>query len=189
MKKIQQSCPQTGPRPVKYRKRIFVVYRNKPCMPMRLGRANKYVKLGKARFRVHRKLGIRYLELLVKPQDEKTQPIRLGFDDGSVFDGFSVVSKYCHHENLELIHNKEIKERMDTRRKNRRTRRGKLRNRPCRFASRTKNKMVPTIRSMFDFRIDLFNKLSELVPISEVIWEKNSFNFWKKNCTGYFPLI
>lgn len=154
-------------------------------MPMRLGRAQKYVRLGKAKFMVHSKLGIRYLELLVEPSSFDKQPIRLGFDDGSVFDGISVVSKFVHHENMELIHNKNIKDRMDTRRKNRRRRRRRLRNRPCRLDFRTSEKMVPTIRSMLDFRMDFVNKLLEIVPISHMFIERNSFNFFKKNYGGY----
>lgn len=162
-------------------RRIPVVYKGQPLMPMRWGRAVKYVKLGKAKFRLHRKLGIKYLELLEKPCDMKTQTIVLGFDPGSVYDGFSVVSDQCHHENFELIHNKNIKKRMDKKRMYRRLRRGRLRNRPAKFGSRIKSKMVPTIRSMYNYRVWFIGQITKLYPISTIIYEKLKFNFYRKN--------
>ena len=165
--------------------RVPVIYRNTPLMPMTIGRANKYVGEGYGKFLVHPKLGIRYLKLMKKPSGFKFQPIVLGIDPGSVYDGFSIISKHCHHENFELIHNKSIKKRMDIRRNYRRTRRGRLRNRPCRFDSRIKSKMVPTIRSMYDYRIWLINYVTQLYPISYVGIEIPKFNFYKKNFGGY----
>lgn len=166
-------------------RRIPVVYRNTPLMPMRWGRAMKYVKLEKARFRLERKLGIRYLELLTKPCDMRTQKVTLGFDPGSIYDGFSIVSSQCHHENFELIHNKTVKKRMDKRRMYRRLRRSRLRNRPCRFDCRTKSKMVPTIRSMYDYRVWLIDKLTKIYSISNLSIEIPKFNFYKTNFGGY----
>ena len=154
-------------------------------MPMRWGRAAKYVKLGKARFRLHRKLGIKYLELLEKPSGFDTQKIVLGFDPGSIYDGFSVVSDQCHHENIELIHNKNIKKRMDKRRVYRKLRRSKLRNRPARFDSRTSSKLPPTIQSMLDYRLWLVNQISQLYSVNHVVYERPRFNFWKKKFSGY----
>ena len=153
-------------------------------MPMRWGRAVKYVKEGRGVFRIHRKLGIKYLELLVSPKTPiKNQEITLGFDPGSVFDGFSVVSNTNHHENFEIIHNKKIKDRMKARKEFRAIRRCKnLRNRPCRFDSRTSPKeLVPTLRSMYDFREWITSQIFQLYPISQIVYEKPKFNFWKKN--------
>lgn len=162
-------------------RRVPVVYKGKPLMPMRWGRANEKVKLGKARFRLHRKLGIKYLELLEMPSGFDVQKIVLGIDPGSHFDGFSIVSEQQHHENFELIHNKNIKKRMDKRRKFRKTRRSNLRNRPARFDSRTKKQIVPTIRSMYDFRTNTIDKFCQLYPISTCVIEDVRYNHFRNH--------
>lgn len=178
---LNASFPLADRKKTMFDQRIFVVYKNIPVMPMKFDRACRFVEQGKALFRVHQKLEVLFIELLEEPSGFKQQDINLGFDPGSKFDGISVVSKYCHHENFELIHNKDIKKRMDVRRKNRRHRRSRLRNRPARFSFRTAKKMVPTIKSMYDFRVDFISKLLEIVPISGVVIERNAFNFYEKN--------
>lgn len=169
-------------------RRVPVVYKGKPLMPMRWGRAVKYIRLGKARFRLHRKLGIKYLELLTRPCDMKTQKVVLGFDPGSVYDGFSVVSDQCHHENFELIHNENIKKRMDSRRSYRKNRRSRLRGRKCRQDNRTASRLVPTVLSMYHFRIWLVDRIKELFPVSIISYEHPGFDFRFKKYNKYAML-
>jgi len=88
-----------------------VVYRGKPLMPMRWGRVNKYLKLGKGVLK-YGKLGILYFKLTSKPTTLQTQEMVLGIDLGASYDGFSVVSKYLHHDNINTEHTRDIKKRM-----------------------------------------------------------------------------
>ena len=91
-------------------KRLPVLYKNKSLMPTKWKKAKRLVKIGKAKFK-YNKIGVRYLVLKFKPSGLKTQDIHLALDPGSHFDGISVLSKFDHHENIELYHNKTVKKR------------------------------------------------------------------------------
>ena len=78
---------------------------------MRWGRVNKYLKLGKGVLK-YGKLGILYFKLTSKPTTLQTQEMVLGIDPGASYDGFSVVSKTQHHENINTEHTRDIKKRM-----------------------------------------------------------------------------
>jgi hypothetical protein len=137
----------------------------------------------KARWMYSKSLRLNYIALLEPPSGFEKQDVSLGFDPGSHFDGVSVSSERCNHLNLELIHNKDIKKRMDRRRGWRRLKRSRLRQRPARFESRYSEKMCPTIRSMFNFRKFTIGEILKLFPISKAIFErvayqgKNQFSF------------
>ena len=75
-----------------FKKRIPVVYKNKPLMPMRWGRVKKFLKLGKGVLK-YGKLGILYFKMLAKPVDVRTQDVIVGLDPGASYDGFSIISK------------------------------------------------------------------------------------------------
>ena len=149
-------------------------------MPMRLSRAKKLEKLGKCKIKFDNKLCIYYIQLKYKPSGEERQPIILGIDPGSRWDGFSLLTLKEHLINFQLNHNKKIKKRMKDRSTYRRTRRSRLRNRSTRFDSRTAEKLVPTIRSMLEFRKWLELKLKYFYPISSVILEDLKFNHYKR---------
>jgi len=152
--------------------RVPVVRGRKPLMPMKLGKAHRFVNAGKAKWRWDNKLKIRYIKLLFEPSGYDTQAIHLGIDHGSMFDGFTVSSDCCQHENIELIHNKTIKEKLSIRRGYRRIRRSRLRHRPIRNNSRTASKRSPTIRSMLEYRMWLVDSIMKIYPISKIIFEQ-----------------
>jgi len=158
--------------------RIPVIYKKIPLMPMKLKRCIKYEKEGKGKFRFNNKLRIRYFELLEEPSGYDLQPLNLGIDPGSHFDGFSITSKFCHHHNFQLNHNKNIKELMIRRSMYRRLRRSRLRHRPIRFDSRTSKKLSPTINSMVEFRKWIINQILSLYPIKRVIVENVKYNHY-----------
>ena len=168
--------------------RVPVVYKDKPLMPMKIHRAYQYVREGKAKWRFNNKLKVRYIILLEEPSNTNTQPIHLGIDPGSHFDGFSVVSEYLHHNNYELIHNKGVKKRMDKRRMYRRLRRSKLRHRPIRFDTRTAEKLVPTIQAMVEYRKWMIRYILNLYPINKVIIEDVAFDHSRSRNGKYFSL-
>ena len=83
--------------------RLPIVYKNKQLMPMLWAKARKWAKQGKLKIK-YNKDGILYGELKYEPSGFDIQEIIVGIDPGSCFDGISVVSKECHHENIELLH-------------------------------------------------------------------------------------
>jgi hypothetical protein len=151
--------------------RVPVKYKNLVLMPTRLRKAKILVREGKAIFEYDNKLKLRYLQLKVSPSDTKLQELRLGFDIGSYFDGISIVGSKSHNINVEIIHDRSIKERMIRRARYRRMRRTRLRHRIVRLISRTKSKIVPTVFAIYQNRINVINKLTKYFPISKIIIE------------------
>lgn len=159
--------------------RVPVLFGSRPLMPSRLSKAKRLVSESKAKWYHSRRNRLSYIKLLVEPSNYELQDLHLGYDPGSHFDGFSISSKKYNHINLELIHNKGTKARMDSRRVNRRIRRSRLRTRPCRVDRRTSSKITPTMRSMLEFRVFTLNNLLQLFPVTRVIVEivkSNNFN-------------
>jgi len=160
--------------------RVPVLRGKIPLMPMKLSKAHRFVNQGKAKWRWDNKLKIRYIKFLFEPSGYRTQSVHLGIDHGSVFDGFTVSSNKCHHHNIELIHNKTIKDKMEKRAGYRRTRRFRLRHRSIRNKSRTSSKMAPTIRAMFEYRKWLVNNLLGIYPISKIIFEQVKYGGYQQ---------
>ena len=167
----------------KLSQRIPVVYHGKAYMPMRWKRAKALVKKGKAKI-CKTKDNILYLKLKYEPSGDETQDVVYAVDPGSMFDGVTVMTTYCHNFNCELIHTTKIKDRMDNRRMYRRIRRSRLRHRPARFNNRTKCKIPPTIRSKIEFRIFILCELMKIYPINIVCVEDVRFNHYKYKHQG-----
>jgi len=155
---------------------------------MRWGRVNKYLKLGKGVLK-YGKLGILYFKLTSKPTELKTQEIVLGIDPGASYDGFSVVSKYLHHENVNTEHTRDIKKRMAKRALFRRIRRSRLWHRKARFDNRTASKLPPTILSKVNFRKWIIIKLSQLYPINKAVIEDVKFDHSKDPAGKFYSLV
>jgi len=163
-------------------------------MPMKASRVKKFIKNGTAKIRYDRKLHIHYLQLLVEPSNLEVQPITMGIDPGSTFDGVSVVSEQCHHVNIELIQRpKKGKNAISAFKKrqaaNRRVRRSRLRHRRIRFEHRTSKKIVPTIKANIDYRKWLILKLLKIYPISKVVIEDVRFNHYKSTKGKSFSYV
>ena len=154
-------------------------------MPMKGSRVAKFVNSGRGKIRYDRKIKVHYLQLLIRPSGYETQEIVIGLDPGSTFDGFSVVSKECHHVNIELIQRQKkgktsIKSFKTRQASNRRVRRSRLRHRRIRFSNRTSSKLVPTIRANLEFRQWLITRLLAIYPISKIVVEDVRFNHYAK---------
>lgn len=109
-----------------------------------------------------------------------------GLDPGSTFDGVSVVSKECHHLNIELIQRQKkgktsIKTFKARQASNRRVRRGRLWHRKIRFSNRSSSKLTPTIRANLEFRQWLILRLIKIFPITKIVIEDVRFNHYAKN--------
>jgi hypothetical protein len=163
--------------------RIAVRYKNRPLMPMKCSRIDKFVESGKGKIKYDNKLDIFYLQLLVKPSGFETQDIAIGLDPGSCFDGFSVISADCHHLNFELKQRDKkgrnsISSFKVRQAEARRTRRTRLRHRKIRFDSRNKSNLTPTIRANYEFRIWIIQKLLKYFPITKIGIEDVRFNHY-----------
>ncbi len=163
-------------------------------MPMKSSRVSKYITQKKGKIRYDRKLKLHYLQLFKAPSDLKIQPIIIGIDPGSYFDGISVVSKRNHHCNFELIQRTKkgksaIKAFMKRKETNRRIRRSRLWHRPIRFSNRTSTKLTPTIRANVDFRKWIITKLMQIYPISKIVVEDVRFNHYASNQGASFSQV
>jgi hypothetical protein len=163
--------------------RVPVAYQNIPLMPMRWKKARRLILQKRATLR-RTKEKIYYIILKFEPSGFKVQPIQLGFDPGSYFDGISVVSSRCHHVNMELLHDKNWKghtsktsvtERLKNRSENRRIRRSRKRHRPIRFDNRIGCKLSPTTRQTLDFRKCMLSSVFSLFPIHTVVFEQVAY--------------
>lgn len=152
---------------------------------MKSARVEKFLANGWGRIRYDRKIRLHYLELFKKPSNKCGQLIRLGVDPGSCFDGFSVVSKYCHHDNFELVQRPKtgknsVKFFKTRQSETRRTRRSRLWHRPCRNDNRTSSSLTPTIRANNEFRKWLVKKILKYYPIKEVELEDVRYDHFNK---------
>lgn len=184
--------------------RLPVVYKGLQLMPMKASRVRLFISSNRAKIMFDRKLNLRYLKLLIAPSGINIQEITLGIDPGSVYDGFSLVSKLYHHINIELIQRPKkgknsIRSFKIRQAMNRRIRRSRLRHRQIRFSNRNASKLPPTIRANIDFRKWLITKLSKYYPFTIIRIEDVAFNHYldlvgKKRLSGkargaYFSLV
>lgn len=165
--------------------RCPVVYKKLVLMPTTWRKARRVVKEGKGIFVRDKVLGI-YLKLKYNPIKEgdepnKNQEVVLGMDPGTMFDGFTVVSK-SDNRNFQYNHQLPImgklKGLMRTRIAYRRMRRSRLRHRPMRINFRTSRKISNTSNYYFQNRINMIHRIMNLYPISTISIEDVRFNHY-----------
>jgi 5-methylcytosine-specific restriction endonuclease McrA len=112
---------------------------------------------------------------------ETTQPIKLGIDPGYMNIGFS-----AKNDKLEVISGivtlrKDVSNKLEARRRYRRTRRGRLGYRPPRFNNRERPEgwLAPSIQHRHDSHIRLVETLATLLPISYKRIEAANFDAHK----------
>ncbi len=107
-----------------------------PAMPTTPSRARRWLKEGKAKV-VYNDLNIFCVQLIQQPSGRETQQVVIGLDPGKLYTGVATVSArstlFMAHLILPF---QTVKDRMDTRRMMRHSRRyRKCRRRPARFDS------------------------------------------------------
>jgi hypothetical protein len=141
----------------------------KPLMPCHPARARKLVRQGKAKRRFSK--GLFYI-LLTERSDGFKQPIALGIDTGSKWEGITVKSEAHTFENLNVDAVTWVKDKIETRRNMRRSRRNrKTPYRQCRWNRSTKAnyngfKLAPSTHARWDWKLRLAKWLGKLYPIS-----------------------
>jgi len=140
-----------------------------PCHP---ARARTLIKRRKA-LPKRNKLGIFYIQLIYKVE-LNNQPLVLGVDPGSKFEGFSVVG--TKHTVLNIMSEAvtHVRKKIKQRREMRRARRyRKTRHRPKRFNNRLKNKnfLPPSTRARWEAKLRIIRQLLKILPISHIVVE------------------
>ncbi len=155
----------------------------KPLMPTTLARAWSWIKSKKATY-FYRK-GKFCVRLNVEPSGRETQPIVLGIDPGSKFDGYTAKSYHSTHFNMTAQSGNDIKDRMENRKELRRARRFRTTpyrrcrpDRQSRFKLDKKdpiqskfNKLPPSTRARWEFRLSVIKVLKSLFPITDIVIE------------------
>lgn len=168
--------------------RCPVRYKNLVLMPTTWRKAKRLVKIRKGVFIKDKVLGT-YLKLKYNPIKEgdipnENQELTLGIDPGSMFDGFTVISK-LDNRNLQFNHqlsiSKSLKSIMNKRIGYRRIRRSRLRYRPMRIDSRNGNKITNTSNYYFQNRVNMIRRIMNLYPIKSISIEDVKFNHYISN--------
>lgn len=140
-----------------------------PCTP---AKARILMKDGHARPK-RNKLGIFYIQLTYAVEPD-SQPLVVGIDPGSKFEGFSVVGTKDTVLNIMAEAPTHVKKSVEVRRVMRRARRQrKCWRRPARFDNRlTGTKRLPqSTRSRWEFKARIIRHLAAILPITEAVVE------------------
>jgi hypothetical protein len=145
--------------------------RGVPLMPCTPPKARALLKAGHARPR-RNKLGLFYVQLTYE-QVPTNQPLVVGIDPGSSFEGYSVVGSKETVCNLMVEAPTHVKQAVATRRAMRRARRFRLWRRPCRSQNRLarKHRLPPSTRSRWEAKSRLVQQLATILPLTDAAVE------------------
>lgn len=165
---------------------VFVLHKDgTPLIPMKIGKAKKMIRAGKARIVKVKPLTIRLEYETSKNVDELT----LGIDSGAIWIGYSLVNKKLKREylrgTLEQEHEGDkcnpAKGRMDERRMYRRNRRSRLWHREARFDNRKKrdDMLPPTVERKYNTHKRLIEIIKSIAPVVHLVIEVAKFDMQK----------
>jgi hypothetical protein len=152
--------------------RIPVVSANgTPLMPCKPMKARKLLESGKAR-KQWSKLGIFYLRLNFNPANPTMQPLAIGIDPGSKFEGFSVVGTQDTVLNIMSEAVTWVSNTVKQRRLMRKARRYRnTRRRPWRGNNRLSHKLSPSTKARWDAKLRIVRQLKKIIPITTAVVE------------------
>jgi hypothetical protein len=139
-----------------------------PCTP---AKARHLLKSGKARPKWN-KLGLFCVQLTYY-QEPNNQPLVVGIDPGSKFEGKSRVGTMDTVVNLMVEAPTHVKDAVATRRTMRRARRGRKWRRGIRFDNRLnrKQRLPPSTRSRWEAKARIVAQLKKVLPLTDAIVE------------------
>jgi RRXRR protein len=139
-----------------------------PCTP---AKARLLFESGKARPK-RNKLGLFYVQLCYE-QEPENQPLVVGVDPGSTFEGLSAVGTKDTVLNLMVEAPDHVKDAVETRRTMRRARRFRKWRRPKRFDNRLnrKERIPPSTRSRWEAKARIITQLQRILPLTDVVVE------------------
>lgn len=143
----------------------------KPAMPCLPSKARHLIKSGQAKPK-HNKLGIFYIQLTYT-LEPNNQPLVVGVDPGSSYEGYSVVGSQDTVLNLMVEAPTHVKDAVEVRRNMRRGRRHrKTWRRPCRENRLChKLRIPPSTRSRWEAKARIVAQLCKILPLTDVIVE------------------
>ncbi len=139
-----------------------------PCTP---AKARHLLKSGQAKPR-RTKLGLWYVQLTYE-QEPDNQPLVVGVDPGSKFEGFSVVGTQDTVLNLMVEAPDHVKQAVEVRRTMRRARRFRKWRRAIRFDNRLnrKKRLPPSTRSRWEAKARIVAQLKRVLPVTDAVVE------------------
>jgi hypothetical protein len=142
-------------------------------------KARKLLKAGKARAVQTAPFTIQ----LIYGSSGYTQPITLGVDSGYENIGLSAVTDKQELFSAEVKLRDDISDLLTERRTYRRARRNRLWHRPPRFDNRKKpdGSLPPSIQHKLDSHLRIIDKVSRILPITNIIVETANFDIQKIN--------
>lgn len=150
----------------------------KPLMPCSEKRARKLLEKGEAKPYWSR--GVFCIILQKEPSSRNYQDIAIGIDPGSKFEGFSVKSESHTLLNIQTEAKTDVKDKVETRRNLRRSRRKrKTRYRPCRFNRSVCNRIPPSTKSRWVYKLSIISWIRKLYNITHVVVENVKAKTWK----------
>lgn len=150
----------------------------KPLMPCSEKRARKLLEKGEAKPYWSR--GVFCIILQKEPSSRNYQDIAVAIDTGSKFEGFSVKSESHTLLNIQTEAKTDVKDKVETRRNLRRSRRNrKTRYRTCRFNRGVGNRIPPSTKSRWVYKLSIINWLRKLYNITHVVVENVKSKTWK----------
>jgi hypothetical protein len=140
-----------------------------PLMPCTAAKARKLLKAGKARVVAHTPFTIQ----LAWQCEGHVQPVVVGIDKGSSVTGISCVGNGAVLLAAEIHHRRDVKEKLDTRRAHRRSRRNRKWYRPARFLNRASStrsgRLPPSIKTNVEEVIRVIRQLP--LAIGQIVVE------------------
>lgn len=150
----------------------------KPLMPCSEKRARKLLEKGEAKPYWSR--GVFCIILQKEPSSRNYQDIAIGIDPGSKFEGFSVKSESHTLLNIQTEAKTDVKDKVETRRNLRRNRRSRnMRYRPCRSNRGIGNRIPPSTKSRWVYKLSIINWIRKLYNITHVVVENVKAKTWR----------
>jgi RRXRR protein len=146
--------------------------RGVPLMPCTPAKARHLLKEGKACAKWSR-LGLFHLQLF-QVEQPANQPIVVGIDPGSRFEGYSVVGTRDTIVNLMSEAPTHVKQAIAVRRRMRRARRFRKWRRPCRTHNRLARRRLlpPSTRSRWEAKARVVRQLQRILPLTDAVVEE-----------------
>lgn len=173
--------------------RVFVIgVDEKPLTPCTPKRARKMMEKGKAK-PTWNKFGDFGIQLLQEPNNKETTKVVLGIDNGTKFEGYSIIAGNLNLFNVmwKLPDKKKLVSKLDERRRMRRARRYRnCRRRQARFLNRSRKGFIaPSQLQVVQSRLKAIKELFKCYPISKLAFEDVKFNHRDKRYGSNFSTI
>src|SRR2546429_6061122 len=145
--------------------------RGVPLMPCHPAKARRLLAQGKADAHWN-KLGLFYIQLAWE-QEPDNQPLAVGIDPGSTYEGYAVVGSQDTVLNLMAEAPTHVKEAVKVRRTLRCARRARRCRRPARWSNRRAGhkRVPPSTRARWEAKARIVAHLQRILPLSTVVGE------------------